>query len=599
MLGMILEASVKVPYIALNAGALTGATSLTVSRPDEIPGSGELEIVGAYTSVDPVTGVMVLALPTTQDLEEGDTLALLPKVPEKWASVEVQAQDDAIFALVPFSLWDRVPEGVREPEAQEYVVIDKRNDDWVVLDVLGTELVQDGSYIDPDTAPTPSEVSDKISLLVNQVNTQGSLITENTTNLENVTETAEDAGSLAAIADLTTTVSDFPPGTADANGKRDGSLWITRTRPRINWAANPSFENNTTGWTATRTAMTRESSYPLSIAGSYTCKLTNSGTAGTHDMTWDGGGAAGRPAATEGQSWAASIYAAAVSGTHLPVFVSLVWYNGAGTEIGTTAGTAAALLVDDLKQFEAVGVAPANTATVGLRVTDPTGAESAIWRIDGAMLEQDDITGKYFDGNSYDGEWVPKDTTTPGNVVSKLNGGRIIGWYELDDGGWIGKQFTGTALVDIDASDIAYASTLPSGKAGMDGELIQDGTIPQDKMAGIPCTASEALLAGDLVNVHNFAGSFRMRKATAATPGKQADGYVLADVASGAAGFYYTFGWNPFVTLLSPGPQFLSTTAGKCSGSPPSAVGTFHQPVGVAGAAVLLSFTPGRPVKIT
>ena len=75
-----------------------------------------------------------------------------------------------------------------------------------------------------------------------------------------------------------------------------------------------------------------------------------------------------------------------------------------------------------------------------------------------------------------------------------------------------------------------------SAGAGDDGKLValdSAGKLDNSVMpVGIGAdtaaiTASEALAAGDLVNIWNSSG-FKVRKADATTPGKEAHGFVLA-----------------------------------------------------------------------
>lgn len=105
-------------------------------------------------------------------------------------------------------------------------------------------------------------------------------------------------------------------------------------------------------------------------------------------------------------------------------------------------------------------------------------------------------------------------------------------------------------------------------------------------------TTSEALAAGDLVNVWNSSGA-KARKADATTAGKEAHGFVLAGFGSGAAATVYFEGPNTSVTGLTPGPQYLSTTAGLAVTTSPSGSGNVSQRVGVAVSATSLNFEAG------
>ncbi|WP_280475984.1 hypothetical protein [Nocardia farcinica] len=109
--------------------------------------------------------------------------------------------------------------------------------------------------------------------------------------------------------------------------------------------------------------------------------------------------------------------------------------------------------------------------------------------------------------------------------------------------------------------------------------------------------ASEALAAGDFVNIHN-AGGARVRKADASTAGKHAHGFVLAAVASGAMATVYLEATNTQVTSQTPGDVFLSTTPGLATSTPPSGAGQVVQRLGVATSATTVNFEPGQPIVL-
>ncbi len=109
--------------------------------------------------------------------------------------------------------------------------------------------------------------------------------------------------------------------------------------------------------------------------------------------------------------------------------------------------------------------------------------------------------------------------------------------------------------------------------------------------------ASEALSAGALVNVWNNSGVANARNADGSTTGKQADGFVLAAVASAASATVYLGGINTSVTGQVPGLAFLSDTAvGALSATGASTAGHTYQQVGVVTAAGALQFDPQAPI---
>jgi hypothetical protein len=111
-------------------------------------------------------------------------------------------------------------------------------------------------------------------------------------------------------------------------------------------------------------------------------------------------------------------------------------------------------------------------------------------------------------------------------------------------------------------------------------------------------TTSEALSAGNLVNVHNVAGAFRVRKADATVAGKEANGFVLAAYGSGVAATVYFEGPNTSLADLVPGAQFLSTTAGGVTAVAPSGSGNVVQRVGTSTSATSLNFEGSPPIVL-
>lgn len=110
-------------------------------------------------------------------------------------------------------------------------------------------------------------------------------------------------------------------------------------------------------------------------------------------------------------------------------------------------------------------------------------------------------------------------------------------------------------------------------------------------------TTSEALAAGDFVNIHNSSGA-KVRKADATTAGKEAHGFVLAGVGAAAAATVYFEGTNNQVSGQTPGPVFLQTTAGAAGSTPPATAGNVVQKLGVAISATAINFERGEPIVL-
>jgi hypothetical protein len=93
--------------------------------------------------------------------------------------------------------------------------------------------------------------------------------------------------------------------------------------------------------------------------------------------------------------------------------------------------------------------------------------------------------------------------------------------------------------------------------------------------------ASEALAAGDFVNIHNVSGAARVRKADAPT-NKPAHGFVLAAVASGGNATVYRQGSNTARTGLTPAADYFLGTSGGVMTTPPTTAGQISQLLGVS-----------------
>lgn len=149
-------------------------------------------------------------------------------------------------------------------------------------------------------------------------------------------------------------------------------------------------------------------------------------------------------------------------------------------------------------------------------------------------------------------------------------------------------------------------ATVTSAGAGNAGDLlaldaggkIDETVLPTGIGADVAVVeATENLAAGDLVNIYNSTGS-KCRKADATTAGKHAHGFVLSSVTSGQNATIYLEGTNDQVTGLTPGDQFLSTTAGIPTATAPSGSGNVVQNVGVATSATSLNFERGPQIVL-
>jgi hypothetical protein len=138
-------------------------------------------------------------------------------------------------------------------------------------------------------------------------------------------------------------------------------------------------------------------------------------------------------------------------------------------------------------------------------------------------------------------------------------------------------------LVALDAAGKLDASVFPAG-------------VGQNNTSAV---ASEALAAGDIVNLWDNAGTASVRKADGTAVGKEAHGFVKANFASSASATVYLAGNTLTTTGLTTGARYyLSTTPGTASATPLTTAGNVSQLVGIAANATTLLFDPEEAITM-
>lgn len=127
-------------------------------------------------------------------------------------------------------------------------------------------------------------------------------------------------------------------------------------------------------------------------------------------------------------------------------------------------------------------------------------------------------------------------------------------------------------------------------QTGADGKL-DETLLPNSVFDSISLTAGEALTAGDYVTID---GAGEVVRASAASGGNSAVGYVKDSVTSGSSVTVYFEGTNDAVSGLTPGATyFLSdTTPGGVTTTIPTDAGEIVQKIGIAISATALTFEP-------
>jgi hypothetical protein len=103
----------------------------------------------------------------------------------------------------------------------------------------------------------------------------------------------------------------------------------------------------------------------------------------------------------------------------------------------------------------------------------------------------------------------------------------------------------------------------------------------------------ENLTAGNFVNIFLDGGVAKARKADAATAGKEANGFVLANVTAPANATVYAQGLNNALSGLTIGEDYYlsSTTPGAAQATSPTGAGVVSQHLGRSFNATTIGFT--------
>lgn len=149
---------------------LPGATTLDVADGSSFDAAGGTVLVDGmplgYLSADYDLDQLTLEVPLTVAMPTDTLVEVVPATPVRTALVDLGADGEAAPVEVPHALAALLEDGIRSPEQQEAVYVERREDgSLMLLDVTGQpavltsealEAVQTSDGIAPDTSPTPT-----------------------------------------------------------------------------------------------------------------------------------------------------------------------------------------------------------------------------------------------------------------------------------------------------------------------------------------------------------------------------------------------------------------------------------------------------------
>jgi hypothetical protein len=160
--GVLTEVTLRGVGSETSVAHLTGDIHLYVyDSTDFSDDGGQLRItvdvaenyVLTYLTKDDDLNMVTLSAGVPVDVDPDTLVMLEPQAPEKWASVQLDEDDEPILARIPYSMASSVDEGIRDPTEYEGVEVQLKGLEYIVTDFYGKEDYLDGSALDPTTIP--------------------------------------------------------------------------------------------------------------------------------------------------------------------------------------------------------------------------------------------------------------------------------------------------------------------------------------------------------------------------------------------------------------------------------------------------------------
>lgn len=161
-------------------------------------------------------------------------------------------------------------------------------------------------------------------------------------------------------------------------------------------------------------------------------------------------------------------------------------------------------------------------------------------------------------------------------------------------------------VLDSGGLPAEYAAMESSADTPVQGDLVALGVgavIDSSLLPGVgpdstTAQATEAISAGDLVQVYDVSGTKSVRKAdsSAASRGKECNGFAPAAISNGATGTIYLSGVMTGLTGLTPEAKYFLGTAGAKSTTPDATSGHITQEIGWADGTTKLVFRPKQSI---
>lgn len=101
-----------------------------------------------YSGLDDTANTLTITSAGTASFVADDEIRIEPAATERFAHVILDGEGDEgepMVALIPNFLWDRLALGTRATDAQEWIIAERIDDVWTIVDILGIFPTSDGS----------------------------------------------------------------------------------------------------------------------------------------------------------------------------------------------------------------------------------------------------------------------------------------------------------------------------------------------------------------------------------------------------------------------------------------------------------------------
>jgi hypothetical protein len=503
--GQVLEVNIQPDGDELAADHLVASTTLTLMDVTSFSeDGGQLQTNGVlytYDVVDFTLGTVHITTGLATALGEGEKVLTYPLVNEKWAMVEVQDNDDVILARIPHNLYDKMTDGIRDPQDQEAVEVQIDDQgEWVIVDIVSSIPSVDGSFLDPTTTIPPAALTDHLA----PSSSPDPLVTGGIGILSIKWGAITNADPVGYRIHLST---EQGRAAVPATAVGDTNATVAAIRQMAkNLISYPSFESNVgtapDGWAPTNCTIT-VSDEVLPFSGKAVLKMVATSTAAPKANTATG--LLGMPVvATRTYRVVTRLQSALVAGKTGSADVT--WYDAAGAPLSTTAGPSVAIPVGSYVESGWDALAPAGVAfaavTTGLNVT--TTAAADVYYAD--LIEFRDptqtqplmpMTRYYARIVAHDADGDAPQSNEASDLLYQVTGPDVAAEY-IYAGNIVADQITGGTF----ASEISLSGKFKTADAGQRVEIDPTGinlfrsdggstiTLPTDENQGATFSGS-------------------------------------------------------------------------------------------------------------